>query len=713
MSRRAIPFADLRSLLPLARRTTLVRAAAAVVLVALALAAVLLGATPGRPRVDRATQALERDRRARPLREHLHRHVRADRRLAPRARRSRAAASASSCSPTPRTRRSPRAHPRRRCVRSSATSRCAPRARKGFLPTFPANPWANSFSAGTKISTGLELARGVIIDDAPAEKPAVLLISDLEDDPADVPRVTSLALAYRREGIPLDIVGLNPSPADEQLYRRLVRGWGSYTPARLRGEQSQGASRGSFPARPCGGRPRGRAAARRVRALVGAAHVGEPRARGGSSVRASRADRGGARARPRDGARAARGRRAHVARHDARRRRSLPALRLVRGRLEHLDLASGRRVSRECSTSTTTARCGVASPRSAQPTARAASRRPRVRGAAEATLAGVAAGSGEPAQASQAFDLLGILAFSDSTSGRRATPVERSLAAFENAVRRDPDNTAAKYNLELLLRLLEAEGERRGPNAAPGPARRRPTRRGHGRRRGRAIDRRDDAHVPVAARRTARVRRGAAAGRARARDETCRGSARAARAGPTARRRAAYDDRGARRRARAARDRRRAARDPRAGDRERPHRRPSDVHHRHVAVDARQRRARVSRLAWRGRSAPPCACVRRSDDVPAGVGTLTDRALPNLLPIADAAAFDATVERAIGIERPPPQEVERQRDDARAAERARDAGLLLPVGAPPVARRPDRRRVAVRTTWARSDERCAPGPASR
>jgi len=95
--------------------------------------------------------------------------------------------------------------------------------------------------------------------------------------------------------------------------------------------------------------------------------------------------------------------------------------------------------------------------------------RPRVRGAAEAALAGVAGGGGEPAQASQAFDLLGILAFSDSTSGRRATPVERSLAAFESAVRRDPDNTAAKYNLELLLRVLAPEGERRGPNPAPGP----------------------------------------------------------------------------------------------------------------------------------------------------------------------------------------------------------------------------------------------------
>jgi hypothetical protein len=101
--------------------------------------------------------------------------------------------------------------------------------------------------------------------------------------------------------------------------------------------------------------------------------------------------------------------------------------------------------------------------------------RSRVRGAAEAALAGVAASSDATAHASQAFDLLGILAFSDSTSGRRATPVERSLAAFDNAVRRDPENTAAKYNLELLLRLLEAEGERRGPNPTPGP-------RGSGRR---------------------------------------------------------------------------------------------------------------------------------------------------------------------------------------------------------------------------------------
>jgi len=42
------------------------------------------------------------------------------------------------------------------------------------------------------------------------------------------------------------------------------------------------------------------------------------------------------------------------------------------------------------------------------------------------------------------------------------------------------------------------------------------------------------------------------------------------------------------------------------------------------------------------------------EDVPSGVATLTDRTLPNLLPVSDSASFDATAERAVGIESPPP-----------------------------------------------------------
>lgn len=42
-------------------------------------------------------------------------------------------------------------------------------------------------------------------------------------------------------------------------------------------------------------------------------------------------------------------------------------------------------------------------------------------------------------------------------------------------------------------------------------------------------------------------------------------------------------------------------------------------------------------------------------DVSAGVATLTDRVLPDLLPVPGASAFDGVVERAIAIESPPPR----------------------------------------------------------
>ena len=42
--------------------------------------------------------------------------------------------------------------------------------------------------------------------------------------------------------------------------------------------------------------------------------------------------------------------------------------------------------------------------------------------------------------------------------------------------------------------------------------------------------------------------------------------------------------------------------------------------------------------------------------VPAGVATLTDRVLPNLLPVPDAAAFDATIKQTVLINDPPPRE---------------------------------------------------------
>jgi hypothetical protein len=44
-------------------------------------------------------------------------------------------------------------------------------------------------------------------------------------------------------------------------------------------------------------------------------------------------------------------------------------------------------------------------------------------------------------------------------------------------------------------------------------------------------------------------------------------------------------------------------------------------------------------------------------EVPAGIATLTDRVLPNLLPVADAATFDKTLRLSLAIEEPPPRNV--------------------------------------------------------
>ncbi len=93
----------------------------------------------------------------------------------------------------------------------------APQA--GFAPTLPPNPWTASFSGGTKISAGLTLAHTLAVASG-GPRPTVVLISDLSDDPRDLTRLASILLAYRRDGVPVRIVGLNPAPADVALFRR-------------------------------------------------------------------------------------------------------------------------------------------------------------------------------------------------------------------------------------------------------------------------------------------------------------------------------------------------------------------------------------------------------------------------------------------------------------------------------------------------------------
>jgi hypothetical protein len=91
----------------------------------------------------------------------------------------------------------------------------------GFAPTYPRNPWTDVFSAGTRISSGLELGHEIALAGG-GRRPAVVLVSDLDDDPADLPRLASIVLAYRRDGIPLRIVALNPSSQNAAFFQRLA-----------------------------------------------------------------------------------------------------------------------------------------------------------------------------------------------------------------------------------------------------------------------------------------------------------------------------------------------------------------------------------------------------------------------------------------------------------------------------------------------------------
>jgi hypothetical protein len=88
------------------------------------------------------------------------------------------------------------------------------------------------------------------------------------------------------------------------------------------------------------------------------------------------------------------------------------------------------------------------------------------RGRAEQALAAVARSS-TGARASQAETLLGVLVFTDvgpsndpfqETTGIDPDQAQASLTDFDDAVRADPENAPAKYDLELALRALLAQG---------------------------------------------------------------------------------------------------------------------------------------------------------------------------------------------------------------------------------------------------------------
>jgi hypothetical protein len=86
---------------------------------------------------------------------------------------------------------------------------------------FPSNPWAEDFTAGTSISSGLVLAREVLDRDR-LEKPAILLVSDLATAQSDLPSLREVLTRIVRDGIPLRVVGLSPAPQDKAFFDNVL-----------------------------------------------------------------------------------------------------------------------------------------------------------------------------------------------------------------------------------------------------------------------------------------------------------------------------------------------------------------------------------------------------------------------------------------------------------------------------------------------------------
>ena len=83
-------------------------------------------------------------------------------------------------------------------------------------PEFPTNPWSNNFTVGTSISSGMQLALQIAL--AQKRPPTVVLVSDLNDDPADLPALAGVLSDDRRDKVPVRIVGLNPAPEDVAFF---------------------------------------------------------------------------------------------------------------------------------------------------------------------------------------------------------------------------------------------------------------------------------------------------------------------------------------------------------------------------------------------------------------------------------------------------------------------------------------------------------------
>jgi hypothetical protein len=86
----------------------------------------------------------------------------------------------------------------------------------------PINPWTETFRAGTRVSSALELAHAILKRDN-VRNGSILLVSDLETAPDDVPALTRAVASLRRSNVELKVVGLAPSSDARLIFEGVLQ----------------------------------------------------------------------------------------------------------------------------------------------------------------------------------------------------------------------------------------------------------------------------------------------------------------------------------------------------------------------------------------------------------------------------------------------------------------------------------------------------------
>lgn len=83
-------------------------------------------------------------------------------------------------------------------------------------PNAPPNPWADTFTGGTSLSSGMQLAFQIAVAQQP--RLPIILVSDLGDNPGDLSALGGVLAEIRGDKVPVRIIGLDPAPQDVAFF---------------------------------------------------------------------------------------------------------------------------------------------------------------------------------------------------------------------------------------------------------------------------------------------------------------------------------------------------------------------------------------------------------------------------------------------------------------------------------------------------------------